>query len=369
MAQMPSVDPCSRVALPAILETPCFCPVRPDASLGRTSREAIELAAICTRGQMTRQEVAKLYHSPLLDLVFRAAECHRQHHRSSEVQLCTLLSVKTGGCSEDCGYCAQSAHFDTGLERQGLLPAKDVLEAARLAKEAGSTRFCMGAAWRQVRDGQEFDQLLQMVEGVAALNIEVCCTLGMLTTEQADRLKAAGLTAYNHNLDTGAHYYDRVVTTHSYQERLQTIAKVSQAGISVCCGGILGMGESDEDRVDLLFTLATLPHPPESIPVNAIVPVDGTPMAERQPPNTLEMVRCSAVARRLVPTAMVRLSAGRDRLTEAEQALCFLAGANSIFTGDKLLTTPHPGNEADATLLKMLDLQPRSPSATSTRPS
>ena len=312
---------------------------------------------------MTRDEVAELFRTPLLDLVFRAAACHREHHPSNEVQLCTLLSVKTGGCSEDCGYCAQSAHFETGLERRDLLPLDEVVSAARAAKNAGSTRFCMGAAWRQVRDGEEFDRLLEMVRSVAELEIEVCCTLGMVTAAQARRLKAAGLTAYNHNLDTGAGFYGKVVTTHSYADRLQTIGTVGRAGISVCCGGILGMGESDDDRIDLLHTLATLPIAPESIPVNAIVPVSGTRMGERRPPSTLELVRVIAVARILVPTAMVRLSAGRDRFTDADHALCFLAGANSIFTGDKLLTTPHPGQEADAALLDLLNLKPRSPNA------
>ena len=310
---------------------------------------------------MTRDEVAELFRTPLLDLVFRAAACHREHHRSDEVQLCTLLSVKTGGCSEDCGYCAQSAHFETGLKRQDLLPLDEVMSAARAAKEAGSTRFCMGAAWRQIRDGEEFERLLEMVRNVASLGIEVCCTLGMVTADQARRLKTAGLTAYNHNLDTGEEFYDRVVTTHSYADRLQTIGVVGEAGISVCCGGVLGMGESDDDRIDLLFTLSTLPNPPESIPVNAIVPVKGTRMGERHPPSTLELVRVIAVARILVPTAMVRLSAGRDRCTDADHALCFLAGANSIFTGDKLLTTPHPGREADAALLDLLNLKPREP--------
>jgi biotin synthase len=312
---------------------------------------------------MTRDQVADLFRTPLLDLVFKAAGCHREHHRSDEVQLCTLLSVKTGGCSEDCGYCAQSAHFETGLDREGLLSLGEVVKAARAAKAGGSTRFCMGAAWRQVRDGEEFERLLEMVCNVAALEIEVCCTLGMLTEDQARRLKAAGLTAYNHNLDTGEQFYGKVVTTHSYADRLQTIGAVGRAGISVCCGGILGMGESEDDRIDLLFTLATLPTPPESIPVNAIVPVEGTPMGSHQPPSTLELVRVIAVARILVPTAMVRLSAGRDRFTEADHALCFLAGANSIFTGDKLLTTPHPGQEADAELLDLLNLKPRSPYA------
>lgn len=315
---------------------------------------------------VTRDEVSDLFRTPLLDLVFRAAACHREYHRSDEVQLCTLLSVKTGGCSEDCGYCAQSAHFETGLEREALLPLDDVMKAARAAKASGSTRFCMGAAWRQVRDGEEFDRLLEMVRNVAALEIEVCCTLGMVTEDQACRLRAAGLTAYNHNLDTGEKFYGKVVTTHSYADRLQTIGAVGRAGISVCCGGILGMGESEDDRIDLLFTLATLPTPPESIPVNAIVPVDGTPMGAHNPPSTLELVRVIAVARILVPTAMVRLSAGRDRFTDADHALCFLAGANSIFTGDKLLTTPHPGQEADAELLDLLNLKARSPNAEST---
>ncbi len=348
------------VCLPLEGKTHCFFRHEP-FSTNTAIRRPRKPGTIPRLPTVTRDDVAELFRTPLLDLVFRAAVCHREHHRSDEVQLCTLLSVKTGGCSEDCGYCAQSAHFDTGLERQDLLPLDEVMRAARAAKAGGSTRFCMGAAWRQIRDGEEFDRVLDIVRSVASLEIEVCCTLGMVTADQARRLKAAGLTAYNHNLDTGEGFYDRVVTTHSYADRLQTIDAVGNAGISVCCGGILGMGETEDDRIDLLFTLATLATPPESIPVNAIVPVEGTPMGDQHPPSTLELVRVIAVARILVPTAMVRLSAGRDRFTDADHALCFLAGANSIFTGDKLLTTPHPGQEADTALLDILNLKPTTP--------
>ena len=309
----------------------------------------------------TREEIANLYHSPVLELVHRAGAVLRQHHAADEIQVCTLLSIKTGGCPEDCGYCSQSAHFDTGLERQTLLGIDDVTAAAQRARDSGSTRFCMGAAWRQVREGEEFERVLRMVESVARTGLEVCCTLGMVTRNQADRLKQAGLHAYNHNLDTGSEFYGHVVSTRGYQDRLETLANVGAAGISVCCGGILGMGESHEDRIDLLHTLAGLETPPESVPINALVPIPGTPM-QGQPPTTVwDLLRMIASARIVLPAAVVRLSAGRDRLSTAEQALCFLAGANSIFSGDQLLTTPHPGADADVELLETLDLKPRLP--------
>jgi biotin synthase len=309
----------------------------------------------------SKDQVAQIYRSPLLDLVYRAASIHRAHHEAGEVQVCTLLSIKTGGCPENCSYCSQSAHFKTPVERQDLLDVDQVVETARQAKDSGSTRFCMGAAWRQIRDGKEFEKVLDMVRQVAAMDLEVCCTLGMLNPDQARRLKEAGLYAYNHNLDTGEQHYDKIVNTRTYQDRLDTIDNVGKAGISLCCGGILGLGESETDRIDLLHTLANLPIPPESVPVNTLVPIEGTPLADQQRPSIWEVLRMIATARILLPSAMVRLSAGRDQLSDTEQALCFLAGANSIFSGDKLLTTPHPGADKDATLLDLLGLTPRAP--------
>ena len=314
-----------------------------------------------TTGRWTREAVAEIYHSPVLELIYRAATLHRAHHDSREVQVCTLLSIKTGGCAENCRYCAQSAHYDTGLERQKLLARDEVVEAAEQAREAGSTRFCMGAAWREVRDDADFERILEMVQRISSMGLEVCCTLGMLSEEQACRLKDAGLHAYNHNLDSGENYYSKVVTTRTYADRLQTLENVARAGISLCCGGSLGMGESDADRIDLLHTLATLPTPPESVPVNALVPIAGTPMENQEPASIWDLVRMIGTTRILIPTAMVRLSAGRERLSNTDQALCFIAGANSIFSGDKLLTTPHPGSDKDAHLLDLLGLEPRAP--------
>ncbi len=310
---------------------------------------------------MTRADVAAIYHSPLLDLVYRAATVHREHHAPGEVQLCTLLSVKTGGCPEDCAYCPQAARYHTGIDRHGLLKLDAVLEAAREAREAGSTRFCMGAAWREVRDNRHFDEVLEMVSGVRDLGLEVCCTLGMLTESQAQRLKEAGLYAYNHNLDSSREFYPEIIGTRTYDDRLETLANVHKAGLSVCCGGIIGMGETVDQRIDLLHTLATLPNPPESVPVNALVPVPGTPLEDCPPVSTWEMVRMIASARVLMPRAMVRLSAGRSRMSAEQQALCFLAGANSIFTGEKLLTTPNPSFDSDEGLLELLGLTPREP--------
>ncbi len=312
-------------------------------------------------GQHSRADVAAIYHSPLLDLVYRAATVHREHHASGEVQLCTLLSVKTGGCPEDCAYCPQAARYHTGIDRHGLLKLDAVLEAAREAKAAGSTRFCMGAAWREVRDNRHFDEVLEMVSGVRDLGLEVCCTLGMLTESQAQRLKEAGLYAYNHNLDSSREFYPEIIGTRVYDDRLETVANVHKAGLSVCCGGIIGMGETVDQRIDLLHTLATLPSPPESVPVNALVPVPGTPLEDCPPVSTWEMVRMIATARVLMPNAMVRLSAGRSRMSAEQQALCFLAGANSIFTGEKLLTTPNPSFDSDEGLLELLGLTAREP--------
>ena len=310
---------------------------------------------------LTRARAAAIYHAPLLDLIYRAATVHREHHSAGEVQLCTLLSVKTGGCPEDCAYCPQAARYHTGIDRHGLLKLEKVLEAAQAARAAGSTRFCMGAAWREVRDNRHFDEVLEMVSGVRDLGLEVCCTLGMLSESQAERLKQAGLYAYNHNLDSSREFYPEIIGTRSYDERLETLANVHKAGLSVCCGGIIGMGETVDQRIDLLHTLATLPSPPESVPVNALVPVPGTPLEDCPPVSTWELVRMIATARVLMPKAMVRLSAGRSRMSAEQQALCFLAGANSIFTGEKLLTTPNPSFDSDEDLLALLGLTPREP--------
>ena len=297
--------------------------------------------------------------APILELIYQAATIHREYHDPGEIQVCTLLSLKTGGCSEDCVYCAQSAHHDTELERQNLLGVDAVIAAARRARDSGSTRFCMGTAWRQVGDHRDFDHVLEMVRQVSSMGLEVCCTLGMLTEEQARQLKQAGLHTYNHNLDTGENYYPEVVTTHTYEDRLRTIENVDRAGIALCCGGILGLGESEDDRIDLLHTLASLSTPPASVPINALVPIAGTPLENQAPISVWELARMIATARLLFPRAMVRLAAGRDRLATPEQALCFLAGANSIFSGDKLLTTPHPGADRDAALFDLLGLKPR----------
>jgi len=309
----------------------------------------------------TEAEVASLYGMPLLDLVFRAAEVHRRHHDAREIQMCTLASIKTGGCPEDCAYCPQSSRYDTPVETGRMMKVDEVLQAAREAREAGSTRFCMGAAWRDVNDGRAFDRVLEMVRGVRDLGLEACCTLGMLNGDQARRLADAGLTAYNHNLDTSADYYGQIITTRTYQDRLETIANVASAGIKVCCGGIVGLGESRTDRVKLLHTLASLEPQPESVPINALVPVEGTPLETQAPLDVFEWIRAIAVARILLPNAMVRLSAGRLAISPEAQALAFLAGANSIFTGEKLLTTPNPEHDFDQSLLATLGLHARVP--------
>jgi biotin synthase len=308
---------------------------------------------------LTRDDVASIYRLPVLELILRAAEVHRRHHVPGQVQVCVLLSIKTGGCPEDCGYCPQAARYQTNVEAQGLLDLDLVLDAARCARDGGATRFCMGAAWREVRDGPQFDRVLAMIRGVKALGLEACCTLGMVTAEQARRMKEAGLNAYNHNLDTSAEYYDRIISTRTYDDRLRTLGHVRAEGISVCCGGIVGMGESEDDRIGLVHTLATLPEPPESVPINALVAVAGTPLGDRPAPEIWDMVRTIATARVVMPCSMVRLSAGRLNMSEAEQALCFLAGANSIFAGDRLLTTPNPGSDRDERLFVRLGLTPR----------
>jgi len=305
----------------------------------------------------SREEIATLYHSPILELIHQGAGVLRQHHNSREIQVCTLLSIKTGACAEDCGYCSQSAHHKgTDIQPEKLIDPQVVLKNAKEAKEMGSDRFCMGAAWRQIRNNEDLEKITEMIRSVAKLDMEVCCTLGMITQDQAVRLKEAGLTAYNHNLDTSKNYYKNVVTTRTYEERLQTITHVQDAGISLCCGGIIGLGESAEDRIDMLHTLASFKTPPESVPVNALVPMPGTPLQDVKIVNVWEIVRMIATARIVMPLSRVRLSAGRERLSEVEQALCFLAGANSIFSGDKLLTAPNAGRNADESLFDLLNL-------------
>lgn len=307
--------------------------------------------------QLKRNDVVHLYHQPLMDLIYQAATVHRDHQQANTVQVCTLLSIKTGGCPEDCAYCPQSVHHHTDVTFEKLLQVEPVLAAARSAKAAGSTRFCMGAAWREARDGAQFDRVVEMVRGISDLGLEVCCTLGMLSEDQARRLKEAGLMAYNHNLDTSENFYPKVIGTRTYQDRLDTLQTVRDAGITVCCGGIIGMGESEDDRIDLLYTLATLPTPPESVPINALVPVPGTPLEHHQRVPTFDLVRMIATARILMPASMVRLSAGRLEMSAEEQALCFLAGANSIFAGEKLLTTPNPHIDEDQALFEALGLK------------
>lgn len=298
-------------------------------------------------------EIVDLLQSPLFDLLDQARAINRRYHADGQVQLASLLSIKTGSCPEDCKYCPQSAHYakETGLDRESLLDVDDVLAKARLAKDAGATRFCMGAAWRQVKDGPDFDKVLDMVRGVRALEMEACVTLGMVTKDQADRLADAGLTAYNHNLDTSPEFYKEIITTRTYEDRLETIANVRSAGVEVCCGGIIGMGESIEDRARLLQELATLEPHPESVPINALVPVSGTPLESQARVEPLELVRMVATARILMPTSFVRLSAGRESLNKEAQILCFLAGANSIFYGDKLLTTANNDAADDRALI------------------
>jgi biotin synthase len=310
------------------------------------------------RHDWKRAEVEAIYRQALPELIFRAQSVHREFHEPDRVQTCQLISIKTGGCPEDCAYCPQSAHYDAPVERQGLLDPQHVIGVAREAAGRGVTRFCMGAAWRQAPEGREFENVLEMVRGVSALGMEVCCTLGMLTEEQAKKLKAAGLTAYNHNLDTSPEFYGSIITTRVYDDRLRTLAAVRRAGITVCCGGILGMGEGENDRIGLLHQLATLEPHPESVPINMLVRVEGTPLASLPALDPLEMVRAIATARILMPASRVRLAAGRKQLSPEAVTLCFLAGANSIFVGEKLLTTPNPGADEDEQLLQTLGLKP-----------
>jgi biotin synthase len=304
----------------------------------------------------TLAEFRAIYDLPLPELILRAAEVHRVHRDYADVQRCALLSIKTGGCPEDCGYCSQSAHYNTPVEREPLLTVEEVREKAEQARSAGATRFCMGAAWRAPKDGPEFDRVLEMVRVVRGLGMEACVTLGMLTDDQAHRLADAGLTAYNHNLDTSRRFYPEIVTTRTYDDRLATLRSVAKAGISVCCGGIIGMGETEDDRLMMLVELANLDTLPESVPINCLMPATGTPLAMAAPVDSIELVRLIAVARIAFPRARVRLSAGRDRMSRELQILCFLAGADSVFFGEKLLTAPNPDETADAELFRAMGL-------------
>ncbi len=310
-----------------------------------------------TRHDWTFAEIESIYTSPLPDLVFRAQTIHRANHRADEVQGCMLLSIKTGGCPEDCAYCPQSAHYRTNVARTDLATLEEVTEAATKARDQGATRFCMGAAWRDAPDGPEFDRVLDMVRVVRGLGMEACCTLGMLTDEQADALADAGLTAYNHNLDTSPEFYGSIITTRTYDERLQTLARVRRSGVTVCSGGIIGMGENRRDRCRMLQQLSSLDPHPESVPINLLVRVEGTPLGDRPPEDPIELVRTIATARILMPASYVRLSAGRLALSDEAQALCFVAGANSVFLGDRLLTTPNPGQSHDERLLDRLGMR------------
>jgi biotin synthase len=318
-----------------------------------------------TRHDWTLAEARALHDLPLPELLFRAQEVHRHFHPTNKVQLCSLLSIKTGGCPEDCAYCPQSAHYDTGVEREKLMDVEEVLSHARTARDAGASRFCMGAAWRDVRDGEQFDRVCDMVRGVTELGMEACVTLGMLNADQARRLAEAGLKAYNHNLDSSREFYDKIITTRTYDERLETLAHIRNAGVTVCSGGIIGMGETIDDRCGMLIELANLPRHPESVPVNALVAVEGTPLEGRTPVKPFELVRMIATARIMMPTSVVRLSAGRTGLSEEAQMLCFLAGANSIFYGEKLLTTGNPDVDGDRSMMAEAGIEPLIPAGTS----
>jgi biotin synthase len=309
------------------------------------------------RHDWTFGDIEQIYTLPFIDLVFQAQLVHRKHHAPNEVQGSVLLNIKSGGCPEDCAYCPQSAHYKTGVGRTELVSVDDALRAASAAREQGATRFCMGAAWRDVPHGPQFERVLEMVGAVRALGMEACCTLGMLDQEQADALADAGLTAYNHNLDTSPEFYGQIITTRTYEDRLATLQRVRAAGITVCCGGIIGMGERRDARIGLLQQLATLNPHPESVPVNMLVAVEGTPLGSRPPEDPLEVVRMIATARVLMPRSYVRLSAGRLSLSDEAQALCFLAGANSVFLGDRLLTTPNPTADVDRSLFERLGLR------------
>ncbi|RXK61899.1 biotin synthase BioB [Lacibacter luteus] len=311
------------------------------------------------RNDWSLEEIANIYHSPLLDLIFRAAQIHRNNNDYAEVQISSLISIKTGGCPEDCAYCPQAARYNTDVDVHALMQVEEVLATAKKAKDAGASRLCMGAAWREVRNNRDFTRVLEMVKAVNETGMEVCCTLGMLSYEQAQQLKEAGLYAYNHNVDTSRENYETIITTRTYDDRLDTLHNVRKANITVCSGGIIGLGETNNDRIKMLHTLSTLPHHPESVPINALVPVKGTPLENQPRVSVWEMVRMIATARIVMPKTVVRLSAGRTEMSLPEQALCFMAGANSIFAGDKLLTTPNPSFEDDMTMFEILGLKAR----------
>jgi biotin synthase len=311
------------------------------------------------RNNWTLHEIQDIYNRPLLDLIFEAATVHRQNKAYAEVQISSLISIKTGGCKEDCAYCPQAARYHTDVEVEPLMTVEKVKARAEVAKANGASRLCMGAAWREVRDNRDFDRVLEMVSEVNDMGLEVCCTLGMLTYEQAERLKEAGCFAYNHNIDTSSDNYENIITTRTFEDRLNTLNNVRKAKLSVCCGGIVGLGETDEDRMKMLHTLSTMEQHPDSVPINALVAVKGTPLENNDRIGIDEMLRMIATARILMPKSVVRLSAGRNEMTVAEQALCFMAGANSIFAGEKLLTTPNPDFDTDMQMFKMLGLTPR----------
>lgn len=313
------------------------------------------------RTDWTLEEIREIYNRPLLDLMFEAATIHRENNAYGEVQISSLISIKTGGCKEDCSYCPQSIKFNTDITVHPLMQLAEVKRKALTAKENGASRVCMGASWREVRDNRDFDRVLEMVKEVNDMGIEVCCTLGMLTYEQAQKLKESGCFAYNHNIDTSRDYYDKIITTRNFDDRLETLDNVRKAQMTVCCGGIIGLGETDEDRIQMLHTLSTLEVHPDSVPINALVPVKGTALENNKRINIDEMVRMIATARILMPKSVVRLSAGRNEMSLAEQAMCFMAGANSIFAGEKLLTTPNPDIDEDMRMFKMLGLKPRAP--------
>lgn len=313
------------------------------------------------RYNWTTEEIMAIYNKPLMELIYEAATMHRKYHDPNEVQISSLISIKTGGCPEDCAYCPQAARYNTKVKVHKLMEVDEVTELASNAKSNGASRVCLGAAWRNVRDNKDFDKVCNMVSAIASMDMEVCCTLGMLTEDQAKRLANAGLYAYNHNIDTSEEHYDDIISTRTYEDRLQTLDNVRKAKLTVCSGGIIGMGESVEDRVNMLKTLANLPAHPHSTPINALVPVEGTPLENQEVVNIFEMVRMIAVTRLVLPATVVRLSAGRTNMSQEGQALCFLAGAGSIFAGDKLLTTPNPAYNDDMELLNILGMKPKQP--------
>lgn len=332
--------------------------MKPYSTFKPAFKAIFKFSIMSLRNDWLKEEIETIFNKPILELIYEAASVHRQHNDPSEVQVSTLLSIKTGGCPENCSYCPQSIHHNTDLEPERLLSLDEVMTKASIAAQNGSTRFCMGAAWRNVKNNKQFDRVIDMVKGVNSLGMEVCCTLGMLTKEQAERLKDAGLHAYNHNLDTSEGHYAEIITTRNYQDRLDTLEHVRETGINVCSGGIIGLGETTEDRITMLHTLANLPKHPESVPVNALVAVKGTPLENQERVSIWEMVRMIATARIIMPHSQIRLSAGRQEMSITEQALCFMAGASSIFAGEKLLTTPNPEVNQDKMMFELLGLKP-----------